>query len=143
MTKDQARFGELEADVLATVRRCLEPYGPGAADVSTIWSDPAGMWFIEVTPRRSDAASVSIGVDGDELLLTFARTRVELWSGTPTPIEQLGQFLGSIFAGDFEEAGSGDGFAKGRFPSGKLFRCGSMHLPLPWAWRRKTRYSSY
>ncbi len=104
------------------------------------------MWFIEVVPRREGAASVSVGSDGDELLLQFGRTRVELWNYKqgPTPIDQLRQFLPAIFGGQLEEAGFGDDrFARVELRDGRTASVGSAHLPIPWGWRRRHRYQSY
>jgi hypothetical protein len=130
--------------VLLTVVGCLESHGADAAEIEKVWSDNAQMWFVEVRPHRTGAASVSVIVDGDELLLSFGKSRTEIWRGDIPPVERLRMFLDAIFAGDFEEAGLGnDRFVRGRLPSGRTFRCGSMHLPIPWVLRRKTRYLPY
>lgn len=139
-----SEMGAVEHDVLSTVRAQLAPYGPDAAEVGVVWSDGAGMWFVEITPTNTTAAPVSIGIDGDELLLNFGKTRLEMWQGDPTPVERLKRYLRAIFAGEFEEAGWGsDRFAKLRLDGDETFACGSVHFPVPWAWRRKTRYDSY
>lgn len=135
-----------EREVLSVVLEKLAPHGPDAAEVTSEWSDRAGMWFIEVAPRRTSGAPVSIGSDGDELLLQFGRTRVELWNykNGPSPIDQLHEYLASIFGGHVEEAGSGDDrFARLELPNGKTASVGSAHLPLPWTWRRRHRYEGY
>lgn len=142
-----ADLPDFEREVLAVVHAALAPHGEGAAEVDLVWSDGFGGWFIEVTPNRVGAASVSVGCDwGDELLFTFGHTRFELWNSKrgPTPIEVLRQYLPAIFGGDFEEAGTGDDrFVRIHLADGRTVSGGAMHLPFPWALRRRKRYAAY
>jgi hypothetical protein len=139
--------GDFEREVESVVRAALAPFGEGAAEVEFEWSAGFGGWFIEVTPRREGAASVSVGCDWNhEVLLSFGHTRLELWNTKrgPTPVEALSQYLPAIFSGDFEEAGFGDDrFARVNLPNGKTARVGALHPPLPWALRRRHRYAPY
>jgi hypothetical protein len=99
-----------EQEVLSVVQASLAAHGEDAAEVTYEWAERARMWFITITPRRDNGASVSVWSEGDELLLTFGQTRLELWNSKrgPAPMAQLSEYLHAIFAGDFEEAGSGD-----------------------------------
>jgi hypothetical protein len=142
-----AELPAFEQEVLSVVHAALSPHGgEAAAEVEVVWSAGMGGWFIEVTPRNVNAASVSVGCDGKELLLAFAHTRLELWDYKrgPSAIEQLSEFLPAIFSGAFEEAGFGsDRFARVNLPNGKTASVGAMHPPFPWALRRRKRYASY
>lgn len=135
-----------ETEVHAMVRRLVADVGGDAADITFEWGDRAHMWFVEVAPHRTGAAAVSIACMGDELTLSFAHTRVELWNYKrgPTPLEQLEQYLTGILRGEFEEGGSGsDRFARVSLPDGRTARVGSVHLPVPWALRRRKRFQPY
>lgn len=91
-------------------------------------------------------AGLSVGVDGDELIVHFGGTRLEIWSNTrqAPPVDQLKRFLAAIFAGDFVEAGSRkNGFARIRLDDGSVATVGEMHLPVPWRLRRTRRYDPY
>jgi hypothetical protein len=142
-----AELPDYEREVLSTVHTALAPHGEDAAEVDVVWSAGFGGWVIEITPNRVGAANVSIGCDwNDELLLQFGHTRLELWNDKrgPTPIEQLRQFLPAIFAGDFEEAGSGsDRSARVNLPDGKTASVGRMHLSFSGARQQRHRYASY
>jgi hypothetical protein len=65
-----------EREVLSVVLEKLAPHGPESAEFRCKWS--VAMWFIEVAPCRTSAAPVSIGVDGDELLLHLGLPRGEV-----------------------------------------------------------------
>jgi hypothetical protein len=131
---------------LAAVRGCVACYGDDAATVEVEWSEPTGMHFVDVRPRSSGAASVTVGIMGDELWVRAGKTRFEIWRSErrPEPITVLEATLDAVFAGCLEEAGSGDDrFARISLSDGTVARFGAAHLPLPWSWRRRSRYAPY
>ncbi len=95
--------------VESVVQVQLVPFGASAARVETVWSPRARIWFVEVEPAASGAVRVSIGVEGDELVISLPRTHWEIWSfkSGPTVLETLASDLEAIFAGKIEEAGVG------------------------------------
>jgi hypothetical protein len=64
--------------VESVVQAQLVHFGASAARVETVWSPRAGMWFVEVQPAAPGAASVSIGVEDDELVISLPRTHWEI-----------------------------------------------------------------
>ncbi len=104
------------------------------------------MWFVEVEPAAQGAAAVSIGVEGDELVVSLPHTCWEIWRSKRgrSVLEVLASDLEAIFAGRIEEAGFGSHrFAHLLWPDGKIRSVGSAHLPVPWRWRHRSRYCSY
>lgn len=131
--------------VLAVVDDALSEHGGDAATVTCSWLEDARMWWIDISPRFEDAASVTIAVLDDELVLGFGRTRVELWASGrgPTPLAELSRYLAAIFGARFEEAGRGDDRFCRIELGGRRAVVGVVHLPLPWRMRRRQRYSPY
>jgi hypothetical protein len=135
-----------ERDVLAAVHDALCVHGENAAVVTCEWFDGAKLWQVHVVPKRRGAAAVWISFLGDELVLGFGWTRVELWRSRrgPTPVAQLRQFLAAIFAGRFVEAGRGDDrFARVELAPDERISVGAAHLPIPWTMRRRHYYDAY
>ena len=64
--------------VLDLVRQALLPY-PGAAEVALAWGDRAGMWFTEVRPHNSRAASLDIAAEEGAINITVGRTWFEVF----------------------------------------------------------------
>lgn len=101
------------------------------------------VWGMEVEPANPDAASVYVTfTGGDEVTVGFGQTHAYIWDDDPAALAAyIGSILASVFAGDFEEAGFGDAFARVRLGDGTIVRLGNMHLPLPWRLRRTRRYA--
>jgi len=128
--------------VLDLVRQALLAY-PGAAEVAMIWGDRAGMWFTQVRPRNSRAASLDIAVDDDRTLnLTVGRTWFEVFGEVQASLPYLRDLVDAVFAGAVEESGWHDGFARIKTRDA-LVRVGALHLPVPWRLRKVRRYESY
>lgn len=102
----------------------------------------ADMWFVDVRPSNPSAASISVGVFGDEFLVSVPNARWELWSdkeGRP-PLAVLERHLDAIFAGRIEIAG---GAVRLELSGGETPRMGNASLPIPWRWRRRTSFLPY
>ena len=101
------------------------------------------VWGMEVEPADPSAAAVYVTfAGGDEVTLGFGQTHTYLWDKDPAALAAyVGGILDAVFAGDFEEAGFGDGFARVQLRDGTIARVGKMHLPLPWRFRRRRRYA--
>lgn len=135
--------GEVEEVVRTTLARFE---GEGAAEVTTTWSPRAGMWFVEVEPERTGAASVSIGIMGDEFVLSLPNSHWEIWRSKrgPDPLVLLSEDIDALFAGRVEEGGWGsDRPVRLTLTDGRNRSLGAMRLPVPWRWRRRTAYASY
>ena len=95
--------------------------------------------------RQRDPAAASVYVTltgGDEVVVGIGQTHAYIWDDDPTALaEYLRVLLDAVFAGDFEEAGLGDAFARVHLRDGTTVRLGNMHLPLPWRVRRTRRYA--
>lgn len=137
----------LVGEVERVVRRTLGRFGgEAAAEVTTTWSPRAGMWFVEVEPERSGAAGVSIGIMGDEFVLSLPNSHWEIWRSKrgPDPLVLLGADIEAVFAGRVEEGGWGnDRPVRLTLADGRTRSLGAMRLPFPWRWRRRTAYESY
>ena len=128
--------------VLDLVREALLPY-PDAAEVALEWGDRAGMWFTQVRPRNSRAASLDIAVEDDRTLsITVGKTWFEVFGDVQASLPELRDIVDAVFAGAVEESGWQDGFARIRTKDG-LVHVGAMHLPVPWRLRRVRRYEPY
>ena len=103
----------------------------------------SAMWGMEIETADPAAASVYVTfTGGDEVVVGFGQTHAYIWDDDPTALaEYLRAVLDAVFAGDFEEAGSGDAFARVHLHDGTTVRLGNMHLPLPWRVRRTRRYA--
>lgn len=138
--------GMLVDAVESVVHAQLLPFGASAARVETVWSPRAGMWFVEVEPAAPGAATVSIGVEGDELVVSLPHAHWEIWRSKsgPSVLAALASDLEAIFAGRIEGAGVGsDRFVHLLSSDGKVRSVGSVHLPVPWRWRRRSTYHPY
>jgi hypothetical protein len=128
--------------VLDLVQEALLPY-PDAAEVALRWGERAGMWFTEVRPRNSRAASFDIAVEDDRTLnITVGRTSFEIFGDVQASLPYLRDVVDAVFAGAVEESGWQDAFARIRTRDG-LVGVGAMHLPVPWRLRRVRRYEPY
>lgn len=107
-------------------------------------NDPhADIWSLTVHPKRAGAATASVTfVGGDEVVLGFGETHAYMWDDNPESLaEEVRQVLTAIFAGRFQEAGMrNDGRVKVLLDDGRVWRGGSMGLPVPWKLRRVRRY---
>lgn len=101
------------------------------------------VWGMEVEPSNPEAASVYVTfAGGDEVTVGFGQTHAYIWDDDPAALAAyVGGILAAVFAGDFEEAGFGDAFARVHLGDGTTVRVGNMHLPLPWRFRRTRRYA--
>jgi hypothetical protein len=96
--RDPPRTAELVAVEALVAERLAQ--ASGSAEVVTVWGDRAEMWFVEIAPKRSEAAAVSIGVEGDTAVVHFGDRDSEMWGkGGELPLEDLGQLLDDVFAG--------------------------------------------
>jgi hypothetical protein len=103
----------------------------------------SAVWGMEVEPADTAAASVYVTfTGGDEVVVGFGQTHAYVWDDDPAALaEYVGAVLDAVFAGDFEEAGSGDALARVHLHDGTTVRLGNMQLPLPWRVRRRRRYA--
>jgi len=123
----------------------LAAYAPSSGTLTHGWSDEAGMWFTEVTPRDPAAASLSIAFDGNDLLsVTVGTTWFEIFPVTsPRDLDQVREIVEAVFAGRVEESGrTGRRFARITLESGPI-TVGHIHMPRPWKGRASRRYQSY
>lgn len=131
----------------AVVRSELAKVGGHAvAAVEVVWSPRAAMWFVEAEPRRPGAAAVSIGMMGDEFVVSLPNSYWEIWRSKkgPDPLDVLAKDIEAIFAGRVEEGGFGaDRPVRLMYADGRVRAVGSVHLPIPWRSRRRTNYVPY
>ncbi|HEX8080515.1 MAG TPA: hypothetical protein VF557_09935 [Jatrophihabitans sp.] len=128
--------------VLDLVLEALLPYA-GAAEVTLVWGDRAGMWFTQVRPRNSRAANLDIAVEENTINITVGRTWFEVFGDVQKSLPYLRDVVDAVFAGAVEESGwKENAFARIRTKDG-LVQAGAVHLPLPWRLRRVRRYESY
>ena len=133
-----------EATLRSALLAALAKHPTGAALVTEGRNEPNHtVWGMEVEPADPAAASVYVTfVGGDEVTIGFGKTHGYLWDNDPAALaEYVGRILDAVFAGDFEEAGWGDAFARVRLRDGTLLRIGNAHLPLPWRFRRRRQYA--
>jgi hypothetical protein len=144
VTERQRRSpNELDDRVREIVQTALEPYDDDVASVRWLWSEPARMWFVEVTPAGDGSAWLSVGVDDDLLSVTVADTWFELFPVNDTALDEFAAIVEAIFAGRVVEAGSRScAFARITTRRG-VIHVGHVHLPLPWRWRRTRHYLPY
>ncbi len=129
-----------------SVHAALATYPPRAATVTEGRNErDSTVWGMEVEPANPSAASVYVTfAGGDEVVVGFGKTHAYFWNDDPPALaEYVGSVLAAVFAGNFEEAGLGNVFARVRLHDGTTARVGAMHLPLPWRLRRKRRYAPF
>ncbi len=132
------------------VREAVSAYGEDAASITREreYHDAAGMYFTEVEPARTGAASVSLGCDGcwggDTILVTFGHTSFEVFPfRDDSDLAYLRQLVDAVLAGRVEEAGwKHDSFAR-LHTGGGMVVVGAFHLPIPWGLSRVRRYLAY
>ena len=136
--------GTYEAALRTAVLAALAQHPADAAAVTEGRNEQdSTVWGMEVEPVNPAAASVYVTfAGGDEVTVGFGQTHAYIWDDDPAALAaHVGNILTAVFAGDFEEAGFGDAFARMHLRDGTTLRLGKMHLPLPWRWRRKRRYA--
>lgn len=90
--------------MLDLVLEALLPYA-GAAEVTLVWGDRAGMWFTQVRPRNSRAASLDIAVEENTINITVGRTWFEVVGDVQESLPYLRDLVDAVFAGAVEESG--------------------------------------
>ena len=123
------------------VREAL-PYA-GAAEVALAWGDRAGMWFTQVRPRNSRAASLDIAVEEGTINITVGRTWFEVFGDVQKSLPYLRELVDAVFAGAVEEAGRKESAFARIQTKDALVQVGAVHLPLPWRLRKVRRYEPY
>jgi hypothetical protein len=89
--------------------------------------------LVEVHPRKPTAAAFTAAVDGDVVTITAGKTWFEVFSiKTVDDLGYIGQIAAAVFAGNMEEAGLFNRFARIRLADGRTVSVGVVHLPLPW-----------
>lgn len=138
--KPLAAAGEYEDALRRAVLTALADYPVDAASVT---EERSTVWGMEVQPNNRSAASAYVTfTGGDEVVVGFGQTHAYIWDDEPAGLgDYTGAILAAVFAGDFEEAGVGEAFARVRLRDGTTVRVGKMHLPLPWRLRRRRRYA--
>lgn len=118
--------------------------GDLVAIVRQQWSEPAGMWFTDVEPRRSSAAKISVAYqDEDTLNVTVGNIWFEMFGPVANNLPDLRQLVRAVIEGRVEESGpKANAFGRIGMESG-TWGVGAMHLPLLWRWRRVRRYDPY
>lgn len=133
-----------EAALRTAVLAALADHPAGAAAVTEGRNErDSTVWGLQVEPANPAAASVYVTfAGGDEVTVGFGQTHAYVWDNDPAALAgYVGSILAAVFAGDVEEAGFGDAFARVHLRDGTTIRLGNMHLPLPWRVRRKRRYA--
>ena len=136
--------GAYEVALRTAVLAALAQHPADAASVTEGRNErDSAVWGMEVEPTNPAAASVYVSfAGGDEVTVGFGRTHAYIWDDDPAALAAyIGNILTAVFAGDFEEAGLGDAFARVHVRDGTTARLGNMHLPLPWRLRRQRRYA--
>lgn len=104
------------------------------------------MWFTEVQPHRSGAASLSVSFDGHDLLnLNIGPTWFEVYpfTGEEESLARVESIVRAVMAGHVEEGGSRwASFARIHTDRGTL-HVGHMHMPWPWRRRHVRKYEPY
>ncbi len=128
------------------VLRLLAEYPADVAEVQHEWGEQAGMWFTEVRPRRSGAASLSLSFDGHDLLnLNVGPTWFEVFpfSGDVQSLAHVEGIVRAVVAGHVEEGGARwASFARIHTDKGTL-HVGHLHIPWPWRRRQARAYEPY
>lgn len=136
--------GAYEAALRTAVLAALAQHSSDAATVTEGRNErDSAVWGMEVEPANPAAASVYVSfAGGDEVTVGFGQTHAYVWDDDPVALAAYVEIiLTAVFAGDFEEAGVGDAFARVHMGNGRTVHLGIMHLPLPWRLRRKRRYA--
>lgn len=127
--------------ILELARRVMNDYDPSGYSLDHKWIAGAGMWFVEIEPRGSEAAPISLYHGGDIMNIFFGATWFE-FDFELSDVPAIEAVLRAICEGDFEQAGSRDrAFARIYVP-GDPWHVGHVHL-WPWRWRKKTRFQPY
>jgi len=135
---------ELDRALLRLIEEALAEIGDDIASVEHTWGEAAGLWFVEVTPRRPGAAHFTAAVDGDAVTITAGKTWFEVFPiKAVDDMAYIRQIASAVFHGDMEEAGLGECFARIRLADGRVASVGRVHMPLPWKLRRRRRYLGY
>lgn len=87
----------------------LARVGTSSAEVNRVWSGAAGMWFVEVTPEKPDAARLTVAAqDSDTLNVTVGDIWFEVFGKAEKSLPHLRQLVAAVFRGDVEQSGSPD-----------------------------------
>lgn len=103
----------------------------------------ADIWSLTIHPARVGAATASVTfAGGDEVVLGFGETHAYMWDDDPNSLaEEVRQVLTAVFAGHFEEVGMrNDARVRVMLDDGRVWRGGSMGLPVTWTLRRVRKY---
>jgi hypothetical protein len=136
----------MDRALLGIVTDEFERLPTGAATLTHTWSEPARMWFVEVTPRNPSAAKLSVAFDGDDLL-NFVVGNIWFEVFPVRSVEDLvdaAEIARAVFDGRVEESGfREDAFGRILLDDGPM-GVGRVHLPWPWKARPSMRrYEPY
>jgi hypothetical protein len=136
---------EYEQALRDAVFTALSVHPPGCATVAEDRHPRVtDIWSLTITPSKAGPASTSVTfVGGDEIVLGIGDTHVYLWDDDPEALgEVVRQVLTSVYAGRVQETGMrGDARVKVIMEGWKVWRGGSIGLPVPWPLRRVRRYA--
>lgn len=107
------------------------------------WGGEPGMWFTEVRSDTRGAADLDVATDGELINFNVANTWFE-FAFEDEGLREVELLVESVARGRFAEAGPlSRAFALFGTPEGEIGG-GAVHLPIPWAWRRRVRtFSAY
>ncbi|MEO6472467.1 MAG: hypothetical protein ABIR57_11005 [Aeromicrobium sp.] len=124
-------------------QRVMSNYDSAGYLLRQRWVEPAGMWFTEIEPVGSGAATVSLYHGGDTLNVYFGSTWFEYFPFDVADLREIEPMVCALCEGDFEQAGTEDRSYARIFAPGRTWRVGHAHWPWPWKWRRKKRFPAY
>lgn len=124
-------------------KRVMDGYDPTGYRIEHRWSEPAGMWFVEIEPVGSEAANIGLYHGGDTLSVYFGHTWFELYSFSLDDVPDIETLLRALCDGAFLEAGrKSHSFARIHSPE-RTWTVGHAHWPWPWRLRKTRRYPAY
>lgn len=134
--------------VVKAIHEALNQHPAGVADVKVDGGPEDWLWQVRVLPRSPGAASFTVSLvqpTADEVILQFGSTHCYVFEENPAALASwVKRYCGAVAAGRFVDAGSNDdSFARVWDDDGTEWVCGSLHLPLPWRWRRTRSYAPY
>ena len=129
--------------VLQMTRGLMADFDPDGYRLEHNWGGEAGMWFTEIEPIRAGPVAISLYHGGDTLNVCFDSTWFEYFPFELTDLPEIERLLRALCMGRFEQSGLGERTGARIYTSDRMWHVGHMLWPIPWRWRRKTRFEPY
>jgi hypothetical protein len=123
--------------------RVMAAFDPNSYRLERQWNGEAEMWFTEIEPVNAGPAPISLYHGGDTLNVCFGATWFEAFPFYLGELPEFERLLNAICLGNFEQSANKYRAGARVFTSDRTWRVGHVLWPIPWKWRRKTKYQPY